>query len=349
MRQLCGMTPEELARLLTEMGEKSYRATQIFSWITLGRSIDEMTNIPKALRERLSQDCTAIPLRIREVFASKKDETKKLLYELDDGNLIEGVLMHHSYGDTLCLSTQVGCRMGCRFCASTLDGKVRDLTPGEMLGEVLLANRLLSEENRPRLTNLVLMGSGEPLDNYRNTVCFLRLVHDERGLGISYRSISLSTCGIVPGILALAQEDMPVTLCISLHAPNDEIRAWTMPVAKAYPMDVLMDACRSYVAKTGRRAVFEYTLIRGVNDAPEHADELAGRLRGLQAHVNLIPLNPVPEREYERPTREGVRAFRERLERDRVSVTVRLSMGSDIEGACGQLRRRVMRDSAKEN
>lgn len=342
---LCGMDISQLREYLTGIGEKPFRAEQIAEWIKRGRRIDEMTNLSKSLREKLESECTAIPVAIHSVYASEVDETRKLLYILDDDNMVEGVLMQHHYGSTLCLSTQVGCRMGCKFCASTLEGRIRDLTSAEMLGEVLCANRLLEDENKPRLSNLVLMGSGEPLDNYDNTVAFLRSVHTV--LGISYRSISLSTCGIVPGIDRLLAEELPVTLSVSLHAPNDEIRRRTMPIANAYPIGSLIDACRRYVQATGRRVIFEYTLIHGVNDRREHADELASRLRGLQCHVNLIPLNAVPERELLCAADENIRAFASQLEKRHISVTVRKSMGSDIDGACGQLRRHVLKGDDK--
>ena len=249
--------------------------------------------------------------------------------------------MRYSYGNTLCVSTQVGCRMGCRFCASTLEGCVRNLTPGELLGQIIAVNRQLHETDgeNARISNVVLMGSGEPLDNYDNVMKFLRLMNREDGLHMSLRGVSLSTCGLVPRIYDLANEGLPVTLCISLHAPNDDIRRKTMPIANKYAMDDILAACRNYIDKTGRRVIFEYALVSGVNCSRESAHELAGRLRGMQCHVNLIPLNDVPERDLCAPYESEMRAFEDELKRLHISVSRRREMGDDIEGACGQLRR----------
>ena len=328
-----------------ELGESAFRAKQIYEWLTRGADIESMTNLSANLRARLAERAVANPVKIYQVFTSRLDETEKFLYLLPDGNLIEGVLMRYHHGDTLCASTQVGCRMGCAFCASTLDGKARDLTPGEILGQVAAVNRYVREKDPARrVHNIVLMGSGEPLDNYDNVMKFLRLVNDERGLNISLRNISLSTCGLVPRMYALAGEGLPVTLSVSLHAPNDEIRRKMMPVANAYPMDQLLEACANYVEKTGRRVIFEYALVSGVNCGMQHADELARRLRGLRCHVNLIPLNSVKERSLEAPDRREAEAFLKRLEQRHISATIRREMGADIEGACGQLRRRVLQE-----
>ena len=344
--QLLGLDAAALERFVTQdLGESRFRAKQIREWLNRGADIDGMTNLSAPLRARLKAVAVANPVRVLEGFKSKLDETEKLLYALEDGNLIEGVVMRYHHGDTLCVSTQVGCRMGCAFCASTLDGRVRDLTAGEILGQVAAANRhIRAQDPSRRIHNIVLMGSGEPLDNYDNVVRFLRLVNAEDGLNISLRNVSLSTCGLVPRMYDFANEGLPVTLSLSLHAPNDVIRRQIMPVANAYPYGEVLQACRNYVEKTGRRVIFEYALIRNLNSDVKHAEELARRLRGLQCHVNLIPLNDVKERRLEAPSRQAVEAFLKRLELKNISATVRREMGADIEGACGQLRRRVLAD-----
>ena len=347
--QLLGLTGDELMAFVTgALHESRFRAGQIRQWLNRGAEIGEMTNLSNTLRARMNEIAVANPVRIRESYPSKLDGTEKFLYELTDGNLIEGVVMRYHHGDTLCVSPQVGCRMGCAFCASTLEGRVRNLTPGELLGQVAAANRHIRglEEGR-RIHNIVLMGSGEPLDNYDNVVKFLRLVNDPEGLNISLRNISLSTCGLVPRMYDFASEGLPVTLSLSLHAPNDEIRRRIMPVANAYAYDEVMAACRNYVEVTGRRVIFEYALIRDVNSSLAHADELARRLRGLQCHVNLIPLNDVKERNLRAPARQTVEAFLKRLSQRNISATVRREMGADIEGACGQLRRKVLTETEK--
>ena len=342
--QLLGMTGEELERFVVEdLGESRFRAAQIGQWLNRGADIDGMTNLSAALRARLGEIAVANPVRILESRKSKIDETEKFLYALPDGNLIEGVLMRYHHGDTLCVSTQVGCRMGCAFCASTLEGRVRDLTPGEILGQVAAANRHIQRDDpERRVHNIVLMGSGEPLDNYDNVVKFLRLVNDEKGMNISLRNISLSTCGLVRRMYDFAKEGLPVTLSLSLHAPNDEIRRKIMPVANAYPYGEVLAACKYYIEQTGRRVIFEYALIKDLNSDVRCAEELARRLRGMRCHVNLIPLNDVKERNLEAPSRQTVDAFLKRLELKHISATVRREMGADIEGACGQLRRKVL-------
>ena len=352
MTELTGMFPQELAAWCKERGLPAFRAKQIFKWIHQGADFDGMTNLPLALREQLKEEAVAQPVRIIHERRSKIDDTVKFLFGLRDGNCVEGVLMHYHHGYTLCLSTQVGCRMGCTFCASTLDGCVRSLTAGEMLGEVLAANRYIVEKSMPveagqtaRVHNLVLMGSGEPLDNYDNVMRFLRLLREPDGVQIGLRNVSLSTCGIVPKMYELAEEDLPVTLSVSLHAPNDEIRRQTMPIAKAYPMDELLKACRNYIDKTGRRVIFEYALVGGVNCEEKHAVELATKLRGMQCHVNLIPLNVVAERDLKGVTETTVRRFMDTLEKLHISVTRRREMGDDIEGACGQLRRKTLAEA----
>ena len=347
MTELTGMTCEELTAWVKEQGYPAFRGKQIFRWIHQGADFGEMTNLSKDLREELAEKAVAQPVRIRLERKSELDGTVKFLYELKDGNCVEGVLMRYKYGVSLCISTQVGCRMGCRFCASTLEGRVRNLTAGEMLGEVLCANRYLAPEGE-KVSHVVLMGSGEPLDNYDNVIRFLKLLREEEGVKLSLRNVSLSTCGIVPKMYALADENLPVTLCVSLHAPNDEIRKETMPVAYTWSIDQILEACRNYIRKTGRRVIFEYALSDGVNAGEEQARELADRLRGMQCHVNLIPLNTVEERDMKGVTEENVRRFLKILQEKNISATRRREMGDDIEGACGQLRRKTIQSSKGE-
>ncbi len=346
MTELTGMNPAELTAWCKEQGLPGFRGKQLFRWIHQSADFDEMTNLPLALRAQLKEIAVAQPVRILEKRESALDNTVKFLFGLADGNCVEGVLMHYHHGYTLCISTQVGCRMGCTFCASTLEGCVRSLTSGEMLGEILCANRFLAGEDK--VHNVVLMGSGEPLDNYDNVMKFLRLLREEDGVNIGLRNVSLSTCGLVPRMYDLAQENLPVTLSVSLHAPNDEIRQKTMPIAKVYPMEDVLAACRNYIDKTGRRVIFEYALVGGVNCEEKHAVELASRLRGMQCHVNLIPLNVVEERHLQGVTEQTVRRFMEKLESLHISVTRRREMGDDIEGACGQLRRKTLKSMEKE-
>ena len=340
MTELTGMNPAELTDYCQAQGLPAFRGKQLFRWIHQGVDFDGMTNLPLSLRERLRQTAVAQPVEIIDRRESRLDDTVKFLFGLRDGNCVEGVLMHYHHGYTLCISTQVGCRMGCAFCASTLDGCVRNLTAGEMLGEILCANRYLA--GKDRVHNVVLMGSGEPLDNYDNVMRFFRLLREEDGVNIGLRNVSLSTCGIVPKMYDLAEEGLPVTLSVSLHAPNDEIRRQTMPIAKVYPMDDVLAACRNYVEKTGRRVIFEYALVGGVNCEERHAVELASRLRGLQCHVNLIPLNAVEERHLKGVSEPTVTRFLATLDRLHISATRRREMGDDIEGACGQLRRKTI-------
>lgn len=329
------MTLLELTSFIKELGEPAFRARQVMDWLQKGQDFSEMRNLPQSLIKRLSEHAVALPAAILERHVSSIDGTVKYLFRLLDGHTVEGVLMRYRHGLTFCLSTQVGCRMGCAFCASTLGGRLRDLTAGEMLGMVILANRECGEE---RLNNLVLMGSGEPFDNYDNVLRFLRLVTSPEGLNIGSRHISLSTCGLTDRLLTFAEEGIPLTLSVSLHASNDALRRSIMPVAQAHPLAELMQACRQYVEKTGRRVVFEYALIQGVNDSLDNARELAGLLRGFQCHVNLIPLNDVPERGLKAASPQAVKAFLSELERLHISATVRRQMGDDIFGACGQLR-----------
>lgn len=346
---LSSYTLSDLQELFIEWNEPKYRAKQVFEWIQRGKRPKDMTNISKALRDKLSE----IPfggVSIERKLISQKDGTVKYLFRLDDRNLVEGVLMKYKYGNTLCISTQVGCNMGCAFCASTLAGCVRNLQAGEMLGQVLAAeNDTPKEEGKVRsVTNIVLMGSGEPLDNYDNTVRFINLVSDPGGINISQRNISLSTCGLVDKIKCLIDDDIHVTLSVSLHAPNDEIRSYIMPVNRAYPMRELLKAAREYAEKTGRRVIFEYALIKDVNDRAEHALELSRVLKNINCHVNLIPLNSVKERNLKGVSRLYAQKFCKQLEDLHVSATVRREMGTDIEGACGQLRRRVMNEGGLE-
>ncbi|MBE5785995.1 MAG: 23S rRNA (adenine(2503)-C(2))-methyltransferase RlmN [Clostridiales bacterium] len=341
MIEFMGLYPDELKKVLSDLGEKPFRAGQVFSWLHKGAKFEEMTNLSLALRQKLSENGVDQPVSIRESRVSKLDGTEKFLFALRDGNCIEGVLMRYHYGATLCISTQVGCRMGCKFCASTLEGCVRNLTAAEMLGQVQCANRQLNGE---RVHNIVLMGSGEPMDNYDQVVRFLRLVSHPEGLNIGLRHISLSTCGLVPQMKRFAEEGLPVTLSLSLHAPNDEIRRQLMPIASRYTLAETLDACRYYIEKTGRRVVFEYALVDGVNAAEENAEELSRLLRGMQCHVNLIPLNTVKERNLFGVTETQVKAFLFVLEKRHISATRRREMGDDIEGACGQLRKKVLQE-----
>ena len=343
MEDIKSLTIEELTDLLTDMGEKPFRARQIYSWMhnKLVSSYDGMTNLPKSLRERLSE----YPLTVLETCAvqvSSLDGTRKYLFRLPDGNVIESVLMRYQHGNSVCISSQAGCRMGCRFCASTLHGLVRSLTASEMLDQVYR----IQEETGERVSNVVVMGTGEPLDNYDSLLRFIRILTSEEGLMISQRNITVSTCGLVPKIYDLAEEKLAITLAISLHAPNDEKRRELMPIANRYSIRELLEACRYYFETTGRRITFEYSLVSGVNDREEEAKELAARLKGLNCHVNLIPVNPVKERSYQRSLRQEVDKFKNILEKCGINVTIRREMGADIDGACGQLRRRYLEDGS---
>lgn len=328
---------EELGAFLKENGEPKFRTEQIFSWLHKGVvSYDEMTNLSKKLREKLKNISYISTLKIREKYISNIDGTVKYLFELDDGNCIESVVMRYHHGLTICISSQVGCRMGCRFCASTIGGLYRNLTTGEILNQVVFAQKDLNE----RISNIVMMGIGEPLDNYNNVIKFLHNVNNENGLNIGYRHISLSSCGIVPRIYDLAHEKLPITLTISLHAPNDKIRNEIMPVNHKWNIKELIDACEEYVKITGRRISFEYSLIHGVNDSIENADELASLIKKLHAHVNLIPVNNVEERSFSKGTQEEIRAFCSRLINKGINATIRRELGSDISASCGQLRKK---------
>ena len=330
-------TLEEMTALFKEMGQPAFRAKQVYTWLHKGvRSYEEMTNLPKQLRTVLSEQYPICPPEVVRKQESQLDGTIKYLWQLSDGNCVETVLMRYHYGNTVCISTEVGCKMGCAFCASTLGGLVRKLKPFEMLDQVLFTQL---ESGLP-VSHIVLMGIGEPLDNLPNVFRFLELVNSEDGMNISMRHISLSTCGLVPKIDELAQHKLQLSLAISLHGPNDAIRDRIMPVNKAYPIEVLLDACRRYYAATSRRIHFEYAMIRDVNDGPEHAKELLKRLKGLPAHVNLIPLNHVEESPLKPSTKESVAKFQKTLEDGGVTATVRRTLGSDIDASCGQLRRK---------
>ena len=336
----------ELEALLQELGEPPYRARQLYAWLHEqdAENYGEMTNLPKALREKLG---ASFPLRVPEtlqVQTSALDGTQKYLFALADGNVIESVLMRYRHGLSVCVSTQVGCRMGCRFCASTLDGRVRDLTAGEMLGQISRIRKAAFG----RISHVVLMGSGEPLDNYDQVLRFLRLLSAPGANQISQRNITLSTCGLVPEIRRLAEEDLAITLAISLHAATDEKRRALMPVAARYGLDELMAACADYFEKTGRRVSFEYALIAGENDSDQDARLLARLLRPQHGHLNLIPVNLVRERNYRRPTSSAIVKFHKKLEKYGINVTIRREMGPDIDGACGQLRKRYI-DTDQEN
>ncbi len=337
---LKSQTLPELTALFREMGEPGFRAKQVYTWLHKGvRSYDEMTNLPQTLRQKLAQQYPICPPEVVRKQQSQKDGTIKYLWRLSDGNCVETVLMRYHYGNTVCISTEVGCRMGCAFCASTLGGLVRRLEPFEMLDQVLFTQ---VDSGLP-VSHIVLMGIGEPLDNFDNVMRFLELVNSPEGMNISMRHISLSTCGLVPMIDRLAEKKLQLTLSVSLHAPNDEIRNQIMPVNKAYPTQELLDACRRYYQATSRRISFEYAMINGVNDTPEAAKELLRRLKGLPAHFNLIPLNHVEESPLKPSTKKAVAQFQKILEDGGVPATVRRTLGGDIDASCGQLRRKYTR------
>ena len=326
--------------VVNRLGDKKFRAKQMYDWIhvKLVQDFDEMTNLSKDLRERLKSRATLCPVTLACRLISEIDGTRKYLFRMEDGSVIESVLMKYKHGNSVCISSQVGCRMGCRFCASTLGGLERHLTAAEMLGQVYE----IQKESGERVSNVVMMGTGEPLDNYEAAVRFIRLLSDEKGLHISQRNMTLSTCGLVPEIYRLADERLQITLAISLHASNDEKRKSMMPIAKKYSIEELLKACRYYYDTNGRRLTFEYSLAGGVNDMPEDARALAHLLKGFMWHVNLIPINPVKERDYVQSDRKSIVNFKNNLEKYGGNVTIRREMGRDIQAACGQLRRRYM-------
>lgn len=327
----------ELTSFVVSIGEKSFRGKQIYEWMhqKLASNYEEMTNIPKSLKEKLLQSAAYTSLTVVEEKISKIDGTRKYLFGLSDGNIIESVLMRYKHGNSVCISSQVGCRMGCRFCASTLDGLERNLTPAEMLDQVYRIQSITGE----RVSNVVVMGSGEPLDNYENLIQFIKLLTDENGLNISQRNITVSTCGIVPEIYKLAEENLQITLALSLHAPNDQVRKNLMPIANRYCLAEVLQACQRYVEKTGRRLTFEYSLVSGVNDNLTEAAALVQLLKHQHGHVNLIPVNPIKERDFIQSDKKSIDAFKNHLEKNGINVTIRREMGRDINGACGQLRK----------
>lgn len=339
----------QIEALVEQSGEKKFRAQQIYLGLMQGKSIDELPVSP-SLRERLLSEYENEPVKIKEIFTSHEDGTQKFLFSLADGNLIEGVLMQYKYGATQCVSTQVGCRMGCKFCASTLGGLLRNLTAGEILSQILVVNRLQGGSTQKRaVKNVVLMGSGEPFDNYDNVVGFLRNVTAEGGIEMSIRNISLSTCGLVPEMKRFAHEGLPLNLTVSLHASTDEERKRLMPVARAYSIAEILDACAYYFEKTGRRYIFEYSLVAGENADEEHARSLCALLKGRPCHVNLIRLNEVKERHLKTVAEKDAYRFLGVLEKNGISATLRRSMGSDIGGACGQLRASYIKEKEHED
>lgn len=343
---LADLSYEEVEKLVAELGVPSYRAKQLYAHITRFDDYDDMTDLPSAFREKLSERCAARGVAIEKKLVSR-DGTEKFLYRLSDGNIIEGAFMKQSYGNTLCVSTQVGCRMGCAFCASGIGGLVRNLTAGEILSQVLCVNREEGGSDRKRaVTNVVLMGSGEPLDNYDEVTKFLRLISSEKGLNMSERNISLSTCGLVENVYRLADDGFTVTLTFSLHASSDEERQKVMPIANRYSIAEIVKAAKYYFEKTGRRVIFEYTMIKGVNMNHFDAKRLSEILRGFPCHVNLIMLNPVKEKNLVGCTKEEGERFMKKLNEFGVSATIRKSKGSDVGGACGQLRRSYVNEKA---
>lgn len=332
------MNLEELTTFVAELGQKAFRAKQIYQWMHEKHvdSFDEMTNLSKDLREALKERAYLTALRAVEVQISKIDGTRKYLFELSDGNVIESVLMKYKHGNSVCISSQVGCRMGCRFCASTLDGLVRGLTPAEMIDQIYQIGKSIGE----RISNVVVMGTGEPMDNYDNLLRFIRLLTDENGIHMSQRNLTVSTCGLVPRIRQLADEKLQITLALSLHASNQEKRKALMPIANSYDIKEVIDACKYYFAQTGRRVTFEYSLVGGVNDTDKDAEELIQLTKGMNCHFNLIPVNPIKERDFVQSNTEVIAAFKNKLEKSGVNATVRREMGRDIDGACGQLRKK---------
>ncbi len=336
-KDIKSMTVEELKDEMLEMGEKPFKAGQIYSWLHKQNvdSFDEMTNLSKTLRENLKNYYDIYSCTIEKKLVSVYDNTVKYLFRLHDGELIESVVMKYKYGYTICVSSQVGCRMGCSFCASGIAGFIRNLTPSEILSQIYVAQKDLSV----RISHIVMMGVGEPLDNFDNVIKFLSMVSDDKGVNIGMRNISLSTCGVVTGIEKLMEKKLQLTLSVSLHAPNDEIRSRTMPVNNRWNIDTLLNTCRKYTKTTSRRISFEYAMISGVNDSDDCANELASKLKGMLCHVNLIPVNSVKERDYRKSSKDRIVSFVKILEKNGINATVRRTLGSDINASCGQLRR----------
>ncbi len=350
-KELLSLMPSELEEWMLGAGEAKYRAGQLFPQLHKGQAPEEMTNLGRRLQEKLRESFFWHLPQVEQKLVSALDGTVKYLFSLADGNCVESVVMRYDHGNTVCISSQVGCRMGCKFCASTIGGRVRNLTAGELIGQVIAAQKDLGE----RISNIVMMGIGEPLDNYDNVLRFLRLVNCEQGLNIGYRHISLSTCGLVDGIERLMEENLPITLSISLHAPDDETRSAIMPINRRWGVDALLDACRAYFARTGRRISFEYTLIAGKNDSVQNAQKLArvlnaklrSRTETMPIHVNLIPVNEVSETGFRHSSRDAVNAFARTLESKGIRATVRRRLGADINASCGQLRRAAMKNAAE--
>lgn len=338
-KDIKSLSLSELKAEMELIGEKAFRAKQLYEWmhVKLARDYDEMTNISNNLKEKLRDKYEYTSLKKVMVQTSKIDGTKKYLFELSDGNLVESVWMKYHHGNSVCISSQVGCRMGCRFCASTLDGLERGLLPSEMLDQIYAISRDTGE----RVSNVVVMGTGEPLDNYDNLLKFIYMLTDENGLNISQRNITVSTCGIVENMKRLADEQLQITLALSLHGSTQEKRQELMPIARKYSINEVVDACRYYFEKTGRRITFEYSLVGGINDTDEDADNLCQLIGGLNCHINLIPVNPIKEREYVESEKKDIQNFKNKLEKKHINVTIRREMGRDIDGACGQLRRRI--------
>ena len=339
------MNLKELTAFMEELGEKGFRAKQIYQWLHVKQvsSFSEMSNIAKSLIEKLEEKCTLTNLQKEAVQISKLDGTRKYLFLLSDGNVIESVLMRYKHGNSVCISSQVGCRMGCRFCASTLDGLVRGLTPSEMIDQIYQIGKDIGE----RVSNVVVMGTGEPMDNFENLNRFIELLTDENGLNISQRNLTVSTCGIVPRMRDLADKKLQITLALSLHASNQEKRKELMPVANRYEIHEVVDACKYYFKQTGRRVTFEYSLVAGVNDTEADAKELSRLIGGMNCHVNLIPVNPIKERDFRQPDNSAVLEFKNKLEKNGINVTIRREMGRDIDGACGQLRKRYIGEKTR--
>ena len=330
----------ELKLEIENLGEKAFRAKQIYEWlhVKLVDSFEEMTNLSKALREKLETQYEIPQVQMLERQVSQVDGTNKFLFQLQDDHVVESVLMRYKHGNSVCISSQVGCRMGCRFCASTIGGLERNLKASEMLGQIYQIQKISGE----RVSNVVIMGTGEPLDNYDNFVKFIRILTDGHGLNISQRNITVSTCGIVPNMKRLAEEQLQITLALSLHGSTQEKRQTLMPIANKYELQEVLEACDYYFDKTGRRITFEYSLVHGVNDLDEDANELVHILRHRNCHINLIPVNPIKERSFEKPSKKSADNFKNKLEKSGINVTIRREMGSDIDGACGQLRRRYV-------
>ena len=331
-------TLEELREEMEKIGEKPFRAKQIYEWlhVKLADSFEDMTNLSKALREKLEERFQIPEVVMLERQVSQIDGTNKFLFRLSDGHVVESVWMKYKHGNSVCISSQVGCRMGCRFCASTIGGLVRNLAASEMVGQIYQIQKIIGE----RVSNVVVIGTGEPLDNYDNLLRFIRLISDEHGLHISQRNLTVSTCGIVPQMKRLAEQQLQITLALSLHGATQEKRKALMPIANKYELSEVLSACDDYFEKTGRRITFEYSLVHGVNDRDEDAKELGSILRHRNCHLNLIPVNPIRERNFERPSKKNAENFKNKLEKSGINVTIRREMGSDIDGACGQLRRR---------